>query len=191
MGRLAGMKVYCIGAMDRVADGGEGWRKTITPYLQSKGTFVLDPSDKPLLGIPPESANREHINELKASGNYALIRELYADSIRGNDLRFVDESSFLVCYLDIQQYPCGTYEEFFWAIRQKKPVLTVVAGGKKATPNWMLLCQPHEFFFDSFEDMKHYINHIDTDEKVETFGRWRFFDWSRLVKETTRVYGQF
>jgi len=192
MNRLAGMKCYLIGAMDRVADGGVGWRREITPWLQTRGVFVLDPSDKPILGARREEEGRDHIHQLKERGEYDMIRALYGDDIRGNDLRFVDESSFLICYLDMDQHPCGTYEEWFTANRDKKPIITVVKQGKKAAPNWLFLAINHQLIFGSFDEAKEYLEHINTyPHKIETFNRWRFFDWARLVRETCALHGAF
>ena len=33
--KLQGMRTYLVGAMDRVPDGGVGWRNEITPKLKS------------------------------------------------------------------------------------------------------------------------------------------------------------
>ena len=37
MSKLKGMRTYLAGAMDRVPDGGTGWRNRITPMLKSLG----------------------------------------------------------------------------------------------------------------------------------------------------------
>ncbi len=49
MNRLDGMRTYLAGAMDRVPDGGVGWRNRITPMLKSLGVTVFDPCDKPIV----------------------------------------------------------------------------------------------------------------------------------------------
>ena len=48
MNRLEGMRAYLAGAMDRVPDGGVGWRQEIHPTLKRFGIRVLDPCDKPI-----------------------------------------------------------------------------------------------------------------------------------------------
>ncbi len=191
MGRLAGMKCYLIGAMDRVPDGGITWRADFTPWLQKRGVFVQDPANKPMLYITNEFSAREDINRMKQEGRYAEIRPKYGDAVRGTDLRMVDESSFLPCYLDLDTHPCGTYEELFKANSEKKPIITVVKQGKVNAPNWLFMTLPHEFIFDDFDQAKAYLDHIDQDEEIDTLGRWRFFDWPRLVKETQDAYGSF
>ena len=46
MNRLCGTRTYLAGAMDRVKDGGIGWRNDITPFLEDMGVVVLDPCKK-------------------------------------------------------------------------------------------------------------------------------------------------
>ncbi len=48
MNNLKDMRTYLVGAMDRVPDGGTGWRNAITPTLKELGIEVLDPCDKPI-----------------------------------------------------------------------------------------------------------------------------------------------
>jgi len=184
--RLAGMKCYLIGAMDRVADGGEGWRESITPFLRKKGVFVFNPCDKPFVGRASEEEIRAEVDVMLEQGRYDEIRPKYGDEIRGNDLRFVDESSFLICYTDLDVHPCGTYEELFEGNSDKKPVLVVCAQGKKHAPKWLFYALPHELIFDSFTDVKTYLNRIDSApiDTINKLGRWRFFDWKRMVAET-------
>ena len=72
MNRLNGMRTYLAGAMDRVKDGGVGWRKNITPLLKQMGVTVLDPCDKPIeIGIEDESS-REIIDSYKKNGQFDL-----------------------------------------------------------------------------------------------------------------------
>lgn len=77
MNRLRGMRTYLCGAMDRVPDGGVGWRDSITPFLEDKGIVVLNPCDKPIeVGIE-DSQTRVDIDSLKESQNYAKIRKIF------------------------------------------------------------------------------------------------------------------
>ena len=47
MDRLENTLCYLCGAMDRVPDGGVGWRVHISKKLQEMGIGVLNPCDKP------------------------------------------------------------------------------------------------------------------------------------------------
>ena len=44
--KLQGMRTYLVGAMDRVPDGGVGWRNK--SHLLSLNIRVIDPCDKPI-----------------------------------------------------------------------------------------------------------------------------------------------
>lgn len=191
--RLAGMTTYLIGAMDRNPGGGVEWRKDLTPWLQKRGVMVFDPCDKHVEGYDrTEQVGRDDINKMKAEGRFDEIRPTYGDEIRGNDLRMVDESGFIFCYLNMEEYPCGTHEEWVTANRGKKPVIFVNPHGKAATPNWIFLAFPHQFIFSTFDEAKAYLHHVDTYEgKVETYGRWRFFDRRRMMRETIEQHGPF
>ena len=58
--KLGGMRTYLAGAMDRVDDGGVGWRNEITPELEALGVTVLNPCDKPcLLYTSPSPRDRQ------------------------------------------------------------------------------------------------------------------------------------
>ena len=55
------MRTYLAGAMDRVPDGGAGWRDKITPLLERMGVVVLNPCDKPSEIGKEDEGTREHI----------------------------------------------------------------------------------------------------------------------------------
>ena len=46
--KIAGLRTYLCGAMDRVPDGGVGWRRKIGQYLMTRGVVVFDPANKPI-----------------------------------------------------------------------------------------------------------------------------------------------
>lgn len=176
MNRLAGYNSYIIGAMDRVADGGEGWRDYITPYLENLGIVVLNPCNKPIdIGLE-DKQNRKEIEELKRVGDYDEVSSYDRRKIRSTDLRMVDMSQFVIVNLDLDVHPCGTYEELFWANRCKKPILVHMEQGKVNTPNWLLWTIPHQFIFDTWDDMLSYLKRVDDGTETETYNRWMFFD---------------
>lgn len=180
MNRLKGSRTYLSGAMDRVKDGGIGWRNDLKPWLKSKGVIVIDPCDKPkcLLGNAPVETPEARIvaGTLKASGDYDNFAE-FMRPIRNVDLRFTDMADYLIVNLDLEVHPCGTYNEVFIAVQQKKPILIHCEQGKLNVPNWLFGCVPHSLFFDSWSDLKEYIRHVDEDENVDHLGRWQLFDF--------------
>lgn len=180
MNRLKGMRAYLAGAMDRVKDGGVGWRREIGNWLRMRGVSVLDPCDKPIdIGIE-DLENREKRARWKKIGNFAGLR---ADMkvIRGVDLRMVDMADFLVINLDLEVHACGTYEELFLANREMKPVILRIEQGKRSAPDWLFGTLPHELFFDTWVQVHQYLTHIDQGKNVAKHKRWYFFDQTRMA----------
>ena len=99
MNRLKGMRTYLAGAMDRVPDGGVGWRQTITPKLTEMGVVVLNPCDKPVEVGSKDHNTRKEIEILKDKQLYSDIRKKYG-VIRTLDLRCVDISDFIIASID-------------------------------------------------------------------------------------------
>lgn len=169
--RLKHQRVYLAGAMDRVADRGIGWREDITPFLESLGLVVFNPLNKPI-DIGKEDAQTHKLKqELKLAENYDELSSIMK-TIRAVDLRLVDISDFLIVNLDLDIHPCGTYEEIFWANRQKKPIIIRMVQGKALTPDWLFGTIPHQMIFSSWDDIKTYLNQINTEINIKTFNRW-------------------
>lgn len=177
--RLQGMRTYLAGAMDRVADGGEGWRNRITPILKALGVTVLNPCDKPVEVGLEDAKTRSEIEYLKNVKNYSKIREIYG-VIRTLDLRCVDISDFIIASVDVDVHACGTYEEITVANSQKKPVLVWCHQGKKNAPNWLFFMLPHEHIFGSLDALLEYLINVHTGRDSKHYKRWFFFDQNRM-----------
>ena len=177
--RLTGMRTYLAGAMDRVADGGVGWRNRISPMLKSMGVTVLNPCDKPVeVGIE-DSQTRGEIERLKSSRQYDKIRKTYG-VIRTLDLRCVDISDFIIASIDINVHACGTYEEVAVANSQKKPVLIWCQQGKENAPNWLFFMLPHQHIFGSLDELLEYLANVHSGRDHNHYKRWFFFDQNRM-----------
>ena len=177
--RLNGMRAYLAGAMDRVPDGGLGWRNRISPLLNDLGVVVLDPCNKPIeVGIEDDHS-RNTINDYKKTGQFHKIREDYG-VIRTLDLRCVDISDFVIASIDIDVHACGTYEEITTANSQKKPVIVWCQQGKINAPNWLFFMLPHEHIFGSLEEIMSYLELVNSAKKVKHHKRWFFLDQSLL-----------
>ena len=79
---------------------------------------------------------------------------------------------------------CGSYHEMFVAVGQKKPVLIRCEGGKERLPNWMFGVTPHQMVFSTWDELMGYLNHVDSDEQVEHYNRWRFFDFNKVYEQS-------
>ena len=171
--RIKGLRTYLCGPMDRVPDGGVGWRRSVGQYLMTRGVIVFDPSNKPIdIGVE-DFDSRDKRNKWKKNGDYDRVAETMK-IIRNTDLRMVDISDFLVVNLDLDTHPCGTYEELFLANRQKKPIILRVKQGKELAPDWLFGTIPHETIFSTWEEVKDYLDLIDSGNLNDK--RWMFFD---------------
>lgn len=182
---LCGMRSYLIGAMDRVQDGGVGWRKDITPFLNDLGVIVFDPTNKPIdIGVETP-AKTEVRRWAKLAGSLKPVQK-DMKIIRNVDLRMVDITDFEIANIDVNVHACGSYEEISLANRQKKPVLVHIEGGIQHTPDWLVGMLPLQHLFGSWDDLKQYLigvnNHPNNYIKEDT--RWVFFN---LAKPTLKV----
>lgn len=174
MNRLKNQRVYLAGAMDRVADRGNGWRNSITPFLENLGVVVFNPITKPTTAGMEDNDSHIIKTKLKEKERYDELSEMMK-VIRRVDLRLVDISDFLIVNINLDIHPCGTYEEIFTANRCKKPILVHMEQGKGHTPDWLFGTIPHQMIFSQWEDLKSYLIHIDKDENIESYKRWQFF----------------
>lgn len=173
--RLKNQRVYLAGAMDRVKDRGQGWRNKISPFLKSLDLEIFNPISKPS-DIGLEDKDTHNIKtKLKEMARYDELTAMMK-TIRSVDLRLVDISDFLIVNLDLDVHPCGTLEEIFLANRQKKPIIIHMEQGKIKTPDWLFGTIPHQMIFSTWEEIKKYLEHIDSDENIDTHKRWYFFD---------------
>lgn len=177
--RLKGMTSYLCGPMDRVDDGGVGWRKYITKKLQEIGVGVFNPCDKPSSFAPEDSDTRDLIHQHKKTGRFDEASKIMKP-ICAVDLRMVDIAHFIVMNLDVENHLCGSYHEAFVAIGQKKPVIVRCKQGKEELPNWMLGVMPHEMVFSTWSEVLEYLHHVNEDPDVEHLKRWRFFDFNKV-----------
>lgn len=173
--RLKDQRVYLAGAMDRVADRGNGWRDNITPFLQDLDIVVFNPIKKPTDIGQEDDEVHQHKIKLKLEENYDELSSVMK-TIRAVDLRLVDISDFLIVNLDLSIHPCGTYEEIFWANRQKKPIIVHMVQGKQSAPDWLFGTIPHEMIFSSWDAVKIYLLQIHNDTHIKTYNRWYFFN---------------
>ena len=181
MNRLKNTICYLCGPMDRVPDGGVGWRKTMTPILKDMGIGVLDPSDKPTTFAQEDSNFRDKINLFKLEKKFDEVKKPMRD-IAAVDLRMVDIAHFVVMYMDMDVHMCGSYHEAFVAIQQKKPLLVVCKQGKEHMPNWMFGVMPHEHMFSTWLDLINYISNVNMGYEKKHYNRWRFFDFEKVYK---------
>ncbi len=181
-GRLNNQYCYLAGPIDKCPEYGKGWRSDITPFLENLGVRVIDPKNKPIVcDLDLARAENDDVikkkHRLLAEGKYdEFARGI--KQIRNIDLRFVDKSDFLVVNYDLSIPMCGTMEEIFLANREKKPIILMCPQGKAQISPWLFGALKHKLFFDSWNDVKKYLNKIHTNKKIDDLnGRWVFFDF--------------
>ena len=176
-GRLNNHRVYLAGPIDHVADDGTGWRKSITPYLEKMGLTILDPTDKPTTQCKWNEVGeeKEHIQKLVDLKRWDELNQM-AKEIVLVDLRMVEVSDFMICYVDKDVHLCGTYDELFEALRRRKPTLIVHKGGKKEMSMWLRGKVNHNFVFESFDELYSYLEALHDGTIEPDYTRWVFFD---------------
>lgn len=166
-----------IGAMDRCPDAGVVWRRRLRKELDGLSIVWLDPTDKPIkMGVEDDESRRRR-RKHKMDGNYDLVTE-EMKPIRQVDLRMTDICDWAIVNLDLDAYACGTMEELFLANRQRKPIIVHVEQGKKNLPDWLFATIPHQMCFSTWSEVTEYLHHVNSAPEVETYNRWRFFDFT-------------
>lgn len=178
MNKLKGQIVYLSGGIDRVKDCGVSWRKKWTPVLHSLGLGVIDPTDKPSSDIPEDIATRERMRVYKSEGKYDEVAN-WVKQLVAIDLFYVDKSDIVITYLDMNEFPCGTFDEIFMAAGQQKPVIIVCPDGKGGIPNWLFGRLKHKLFFNNFEEMVEYLKRADAGLETELNKR-SGFDYNKI-----------
>jgi hypothetical protein len=140
-------KVYAIGAMENPAqlDGGVGWRRFITPELNSRGIFVFDPTllESKKTGYTTEKL-LQILNTSLENEDFKQFRELMSRVWRGvnkfildaktkestqisllGDIGYVENSDFLIWHHADQDKPGGTIAELIIAWSKGIPVYLV------------------------------------------------------------------
>jgi len=177
---------YLCGAMDRVKDGGIGWRQKIQTDLADLHCCWLDPTNKPIdIGIE-DMENRTQRQQCKVTHNYDVVRN-DMKIIRGVDLRMVDIADFVVANLDLGVHACGSYEEIYLANREMKPIIIHLEQGKEKAPDWLFGVVPHQMIFSTWLEIHSYLRHVAHDPVVEQFKRWYFFDFSYSFHKKAKV----
>ena len=182
MGRLTLLKFYCCGPIDRVENMGADWRDDMSEWLLSKNAIPLNPLQKPIdIGLEGD-LQTEARHELKKQKKFDELRA-QMKLIRAIDLRMVDECNCVIANMDLTHNPCGTWEEIFMANRQKKPIIIHAANGIENLPDWIFGAIPHQMFFETWDEVKEYLSHVNNDEHVEDYNRWRFFKYEEVTRK--------
>lgn len=180
MNKLNGLACYLSGPIDFDPDKGKSWRDDLTLFLEPLNVKVFNPLKHMFSNTEAiEKFKRPFMKECLDSGKYDELRKEMKE-LNHWDLRAVDLSSFLIVFYNTSIHMCGTIEEMTQANKQTKPVLIMAKNGKKMLPSWLYGRYPHEHFFESWDELKNYINNIDNNMNYKFTEadnkRWLFFD---------------
>ena len=71
---------------------------------------------------------------------------------------------------------CGTWDEIFESLRQRKPTYVVIEGGKRKMPMWLRGKLNHNFCFNSFAELENYLDGLHMGIIEPDYTRWVFLD---------------
>lgn len=182
MNKLRGQIAYLAGFIDDDPVGARGWRVELTTFLNARGIGTFNPCDKPIINTKVNEDEKfvAYINQLKADGDYDTATEMMREIVR-QDLKMVDQSNFVVLFIDRDTHMCGSYSEFTYACMQRKPVLIYCKQGITKISNWIWGLGDYDLFFDDMDKLKQYIADIDDGIIINDLdSKWRFFDYGKV-----------
>ncbi len=174
MNELEGIKVFLSGAMDMCSDDGVGWRQEFREKAGKAGLDFkfFDPTDKPD-GVAPETGLEKHaIKQALMDGNWEFAAE-QSREVRHVDLRMIDSTNLYIVHIDLNDFACGTWNEFFEAEGQQKPQFVIMADGfeKYDIPLWLVGIVREDEVFAGIDDCVAHLVEINAG-RIEQDDRW-------------------
>lgn len=186
--RLEGSMFYLAGPMDDVPDRGAGWRDDISEFLWRLNIGVLSPFKKAIFGaLSEDDTYFQEVNALKEAGLFDEAHEKMKPCA-ADDYRMVDKADAVILDVNTNVHMCGSYHENQIAVLQRKPIIVHCPTGKASVPNWLHSVAKHEMFFETWDQVRSYINHICFAEEVDDLNRWRFFDYDMIFGKRNEDY---
>lgn len=175
-GLLWKTRCYLIGAME-FDDSGSQWRDSFRKGVEEMGVFCYDPYHKPFINDVAEDDNaRKELKKWMENGEYDRVRD-HMRIVRAHDLAMVDKSDFIVFNFNRDVMTIGSWEEFFWANRLKKPIFMASKGGISCAGLWTMGTIPYKYIYDSIDGVIDMLKKIDTGQVKVDSDRWRLLDY--------------
>lgn len=180
LNRLKFAKFYLAGPIRKDIDF-TTWRKDISEFLWSMGAGVLNPCDKPV-----DHHEDEHFQDklirLRQEKQYDLLSEIMREVVT-IDLHLLDLSTAVILHVDTDVHMQGSYAEMTYACLERKPLIVHAKNGKKNLPAWIFGHAKHELFFDTWDEIKEYLIHIDQAPTIDVLNnRWKFLNYDKIYK---------
>jgi len=164
-------KTYLVGHM-QYADG-RNWRDDVESQLTPLNITVFNPYKKPFVkDVEEDEEARTRMHEDMQMGYHNDVAERMS-TVRSYDLNLVDRSDFIIAHLLPEVASWGSAEELVTAVRMKKPIFISMEGGKAKTPLWIMGMLPHNYIYDTIDDVLDMIKQIDSGRKAIDSDRWR------------------
>jgi len=171
MNLLDRTRTYLVGHMQYA--NGRDWRAYVEKELEALNITTFNPYRKPFVKDVEEDENaRQKMAEDMANGHYSDVAKRMS-VVRSYDLNLVDRSDFIIAHLLPDVASWGSSEELVTAVRMKKPIFISMEGGKSKTPLWILGMLPHNYIYNSVDEILDMIKKIDSGEKDIDSDRWR------------------
>ena len=166
-------RCYLIGAIENCSSYGRCWREIIKEFLAGIDVHVFDPNAKPYIKDLSETEDLHlSLRQMRAEGQYDALGSIMKD-IRAYDLGLVDKSDFVIFYFDPDTLTCGSWEEFFLANRQKKPIFFICPKGLDKVPLWVYGTIPAKYMYSSLDSAISMLTRINSGCIQPDSSRWR------------------
>ena len=166
---------YLAGPIDFEESLGKEYRQIIKEKCTDKGLKIkfLDPTNK-LTGLSKDVGDEQaQIKKFKKNKDWKGLRQLMKRIVK-EDLRQVDLSDFLIVMVNTDIHMCGTYHELITAELQRKPILTIVKGGKHKAPAWLFGILNHEYMFNNIDECIDYLAKLNSGQRYLN-NKWILF----------------
>ena len=171
MNLLNKTRTYLVGHMQYAS--GRDWREYVEGELAPLGIQIFNPYKKPFVkDVNEDEQTRDRVNGDMQNGFYSDVSERMK-RIRSYDLNLVDRSDFIIAHLLPDVASWGSAEEIVTAVRMKKPIFISMEGGKTKTPLWMMGMLPHNYIYDSIDQVVDMLKMINAGDKDIDSDRWR------------------
>ena len=166
-------RCYLIGPIESALDCGVGWRQYCKSHLEWLDIIVFDPTDKPFVKDLSETNEMQiSVKTLRENKQYEELSTIMRE-IRSYDLGLVDKSDFIIFNFNPNNLTCGSWEEFFLANREKKPIFFVCEAGMEHVPLWVYGTISEKYIYTDMDDCLDMITDIHTGAVEIDSNRWR------------------
>lgn len=148
-GVLSGALCYLAGPITFSKDikQEKSWQRLVESVLTKLGIKVLTPYKPVFVNFDKiEDDNCAISGILRSQRRFDELSRLMK-AVRRKDLGCIDVSTFVIVKIDPSVHLCGTYNELFVALHERKPVF-IFCPDKSTLPDWIFGCLPHEWIYD-------------------------------------------